>query len=83
MFKNLLKYIFIIPIKIYQYLLSPLMGSGCGCRFAPTCSHYAEDAIKSHGVFYGIYLAIKRILRCQPFGSSGYDPVPKKLSKRV
>ncbi len=52
-----------------------------GCRFIPSCSNYMIEAIEIHGVCYGLYLGIKRILRCHPFGSYGYDPVPKKRRK--
>lgn len=59
---------------MYQIFISPLLGSKC--RFVPTCSHYAIEALQKHGVFKGSYLAIKRILRCHPLGKSGFDPVP-------
>jgi uncharacterized protein len=65
---------FILLIKIYQLAISPLLGGNC--RFAPTCSQYGVDAIHKHGAFKGFYLAVKRILRCHPWGGSGYDPVP-------
>jgi|TARA_B110000971_G_scaffold195373_1_gene209737 putative membrane protein insertion efficiency factor len=63
-------------IKMYQKLISPFFPSSC--RFQPTCSHYTKDALLSHGIAKGSYLGIKRILRCHPWGGSGYDPVPKK-----
>ena len=69
-----LSFPFIILIKIYQYGISPLLGPKC--RFTPTCSQYAEQALKKHGVFKGTLLAAKRILKCHPGGNSGYDPVP-------
>ena len=62
-------------IKFYQYFFSPLLGQNC--RFYPTCSDYAKDAIVVHGNFKGIVLSIYRILRCQPFCKGGYDPVTK------
>ena len=65
---------FIILIKIYQLLISPLFPSSC--RYTPTCSHYTLEALKKYGVFKGTWLGIKRILRCHPWGGSGYDPVP-------
>ena len=65
---------FIGLIKIYQLIISPIMGPKC--RFTPTCSHYAAEALKKHGVFKGIWLSIKRISRCHPWGGQGYDPVP-------
>ena len=72
-----------IPIHIYRLFISPLTGKNC--RFEPTCSEYALTALKIHGIFYGSYLSIKRILKCHPFSRySGYDPVPnKKQSKDI
>ncbi|TMK74472.1 MAG: membrane protein insertion efficiency factor YidD [Actinobacteria bacterium] len=61
-------------IRGYQWLLSPLVGSAC--RFAPTCSEYARLAVIDHGVFRGSWLALRRILRCQPFRAGGFDPPP-------
>lgn len=61
-------------IRFYQRSISPL--SGPHCRFTPTCSQYAYEAIAKYGPFKGIRLALWRILRCQPFGKGGYDPVP-------
>lgn len=75
--KTLLKIVslpFILLIKVYQYIISPLLGPKC--RFIPTCSQYAEQALKKHGLFTGGWLALKRIGKCHPGGSSGYDPVP-------
>ena len=66
----------IFLIKVYQITLSPLLGSNC--RFQPTCSQYMIEAINHHGVFKGVGLGIKRISKCHPLGSKGYDPVPKK-----
>ncbi|MEK9958562.1 MAG: membrane protein insertion efficiency factor YidD [Flavobacteriaceae bacterium] len=65
---------FLALIKIYQYLISPLLPPSC--RYTPTCSHYAKEALVKHGLLKGGYLAIKRISRCSPWGGSGYDPVP-------
>ncbi|HLF45609.1 MAG TPA: membrane protein insertion efficiency factor YidD [Chitinophagaceae bacterium] len=65
---------FIALIKIYQWVISPLLGPKC--RFTPTCSQYAAEALKKHGVIKGVWLAIKRIFRCHPWGGNGYDPVP-------
>ncbi|MBR5102620.1 MAG: membrane protein insertion efficiency factor YidD [Muribaculaceae bacterium] len=64
----------ILPIKFYQKCISPLFPSVC--RFTPTCSQYAVEAIRKHGPIKGTWLAIKRIVRCNPWGGSGYDPVP-------
>ena len=66
-------------IKLYQYLLSPLFGQNC--RFHPTCSQYAVEAINEHGVFKRGYLSMRRILKCHPFNEGGLDPVPKKQDK--
>ncbi len=74
-----MKRVFIIIIRAYQILISPL--SRGKCRFVPTCSNYAIEAIETHGVFYGVYLSIRRILRCNPFNPGGYDPVPEKKVK--
>ena len=71
-----LKKIFIFPIKIYQWTLSPLLGTTC--RFEPTCSHYAIQSIEEWGIFKGSWLGLKRIFRCHPWGGFGHDPVPKK-----
>jgi putative membrane protein insertion efficiency factor len=77
--KRILIIIMIIPVKIYQLMISPLMPASC--RHIPTCSQYAIDAIKIHGVFAGTWLAVKRVLRCHPWGTHGYDPVPPKKIK--
>ena len=63
-------------IAIYQYIVSPLMPPTC--RHLPTCSSYAKEAIEVHGIMKGIWLSIKRLVRCRPGGTSGYDPVPGK-----
>ncbi|HKO80558.1 MAG TPA: membrane protein insertion efficiency factor YidD [Chitinophagaceae bacterium] len=65
---------FILLIKIYQLIISPWIGPKC--RYTPTCSHYAIEALKKHGALKGLWLTIKRIGRCHPWGGSGYDPVP-------
>lgn len=62
------------PIRFYQEAISPLLGPSC--RFTPTCSEYARQALVKHGPFKGLALAVWRILRCNPWGGSGYDPVP-------
>lgn len=74
--KKILTFPFILLIRIYQLFISPLLPSSC--RFQPTCSQYAKVALERHGLFYGGWLAIKRIFSCHPWGGSGYDPVPEK-----
>ncbi len=64
----------IAPIRLYQWTLSPLLG--VNCRYAPSCSEYAAEAIAAHGPLRGLWLAAHRISRCHPWGGSGYDPVP-------
>jgi putative membrane protein insertion efficiency factor len=70
----ILSYPLLLLIKIYQYGISPIIGPKC--RFTPTCSQYAAEALQKHGLLKGFWLAIKRISKCHPGGSSGYDPVP-------
>jgi len=69
-------------IRIYQWLLSPiknvLLGPAGRCRFSPTCSCYAAEALRNHGVLIGSWLTLKRIVRCNPWGGAGHDPVPEK-----
>lgn len=71
-----LAFILILPIKIYRKIISPMLGSNC--RYYPTCSQYAIDALKTHGPIKGLLLGIWRILRCNPFGKGGIDKVPPK-----
>jgi putative membrane protein insertion efficiency factor len=71
---NFISLLLIIPIKVYQYLLSPILPNTC--RYSPTCSVYAIEALKKYGPIKGMWLAIKRIVSCNPWGGSGYDPVP-------
>lgn len=78
--KNPIKAIFIFPIRVYQKLISP-MKPRC-CRFSPTCSQYAIEAIMEWGVIIGLLLAFWRILRCNPFSKGGEDPVPINRLKR-
>ena len=73
-FLRILSLPFILLIKIYQSIISPWMGPKC--RYTPTCSHYAVEAFNKHGVLKGLWLTIKRIGRCHPWGGNGYDPVP-------
>ncbi len=67
-------------VRIYQAMISPYIPSTC--RYSPTCSHYAIEALEVHGVLKGGILAIKRILSCHPWGGSGYDPVPQSIKKQ-
>lgn len=74
--KTLLATPVILIIKLYQIIISPLLGSNC--RYQPTCSQYSVQALEQWGIFYGLFLSLKRIVRCHPWGDSGYDPVPPK-----
>ena len=65
-----------LPVKLYRATFSPLVGMNC--RYHPTCSAYALEALEKHGAIKGSWLAFRRIMRCHPFGGSGYDPVPEK-----
>lgn len=67
-------WLLLLPIYFYKGAISPLTPPSC--RFTPSCSTYALEAIRKHGPFKGFYLALRRILRCHPWGGSGYDPVP-------
>lgn len=66
-----------LAIRLYQLLIKPVLPAG-GCRFHPSCSEYADQAIGSHGAFLGGWLAVKRIFRCHPWGGDGADPVPSR-----
>ena len=68
-----------LPVLVYRYGISPLMPAAC--RYQPTCSEYALDALAAHGALKGSVLALRRILRCHPWGGHGFDPVPAALSK--
>ena len=72
--KRICAYPFIILVRFYQLCISPLKPPSC--RFTPTCSQYAIEALRKHGAIKGLYLTIRRLLRCHPWGGSGYDPVP-------
>ncbi len=74
MVKKILSQLLLLPIYFYRRCISPLLPPSC--RYTPTCSQYAIEAIKKYGPFKGLWLAIKRICRCHPWGGSGYDPVP-------
>lgn len=64
----------ILPIRFYQKFISPLTPPSC--RYTPTCSQYAVEALRKYGPLKGMYLAVRRLLRCHPWGGHGYDPVP-------
>lgn len=72
--RQALVWLLLLPIYFYKGAISPLTPPSC--RFMPSCSTYALEAIRKHGPFKGLYLALRRILRCHPWGGSGYDPVP-------
>lgn len=78
--RDLIKKVLIFLIKTYQMTLSPRFSHG-SCRYTPTCSQYALEAIEIHGIFKGCLLAAWRILRCNPFSKGGWDPVPPKKTK--
>jgi len=69
-----MKYLLILFVRAYQVALSPLLPAAC--RYHPTCSHYAIEALEKHGALRGGWLAVKRIARCHPFRAGGFDPVP-------
>ena len=73
---NPLVYLIIIPIRAYRLFVSPWLGQNC--RFQPTCSEYAIEALRVHGIFKGFWLAFKRVCKCNPIAECGYDPVPEK-----
>lgn len=75
---NVISSILILPIRFYQAAISPFLPKAC--RFEPTCSSYAMEALRVHGPLRGSWLAIRRILRCHPWGGCGFDPVPPKKS---
>lgn len=72
--KRLIANILILSIRFYQLAISPMLPPSC--RFVPTCSQYAIEALRKHGPLKGSWLTLRRILRCHPWGGSGYDPVP-------
>ena len=77
---NIFALLLIKFIKIYKYLISPLIGPSC--RYLPTCSEYSIEALKTYGFVKGLSLSLKRIMSCHPWGSSGFDPVKKELKEK-
>jgi putative membrane protein insertion efficiency factor len=80
MLNKIIIFPFILFIRVYQLIISPMLGSNC--RFIPTCSEYAMESLKEYGLIKGIFLSIKRIGKCHPWGSHGYDPIPNKMEKK-
>ena len=76
MINKYISFPFILMIRLYQLFISPLLGQNC--RYLPTCSEYSVKSLKEHGLIRGSILSIKRISKCHPWGSHGFDPVPKK-----
>ena len=74
---NIFTKILIKIIEMYKYFLSPLIGHSC--RYLPTCSEYSIEALETHGLIKGIFISLKRILSCHPWGNSGFDPVKKEV----
>jgi putative membrane protein insertion efficiency factor len=74
---NIFTYTLIKLIKAYKFLISPLFGPSC--RYLPTCSEYCIDALKTYGLIKGMFLSLKRVLSCHPWGSGGFDPVKKEI----
>jgi uncharacterized protein len=73
MIRNICTKAVISLINIYKYLISPLLGNNC--RFLPTCSEYTKESIIKFGLVYGVWLGLKRIVKCHPWGKGGYDPI--------
>lgn len=73
--KKIILLIFLSLIKVYQLIISPWLGAN-KCRYTPTCSEYTKEALQKYGIWKGLWLGIKRISRCAPWGGYGYDPVP-------
>ena len=74
---NIFTYILIKLIKLYKFLISPLIGNSC--RYLPTCSDYCIEALKTYGLIKGLFLSFKRILSCNPWSGGGFDPVKKEI----
>lgn len=79
--KKAIGFILILPIRFYQYAISPMLGANC--RYSPTCSAYTVEAIQEWGPLKGLWMGIKRFSSCHPWGGHGYDPVPKKHPEKT
>ena len=79
MINKIITYPIIACIKIYQLLVSPIIGQNC--RYLPTCSEYTIECLKKFGLIKGIILSFKRVSKCHPWGSHGYDPIPNRIEK--
>ena len=79
MINKIVTFPLVLLIRGYQLIVSPILGSNC--RFMPTCSEYALESLKEYGLIKGTFLTIKRIGKCHPWGSNGYDPIPTKMEK--
>ena len=82
---NPAQHFLVLLLRLYRLLISPLknllFGQGGSCRFTPTCSEFTLDAVLTHGAIGGIWLGLRRLLRCHPWGACGHDPVPAKLPR--
>ncbi len=76
---TVMRAVLIVLIRVYQLFFSPLLGNHC--RFYPSCSQYAREAVERYGVIRGVWLAIRRVLRCHPWHPGGFDPVPEPSPK--
>ena len=81
MIRKIIIFPFIVLIRFYRIAISPL--TPASCRHDPTCSEYSIQAFKIHGLFRGFWLSVRRISKCHPWGTHGYDPVPKTYPKRI
>lgn len=81
---KIISHVLVLPIRLYQLLLSPVLSGlfGMRCRYEPSCSHYVADAIYEWGPIKGLWLGIKRVASCHPYGGFGHDPVPPNPNKK-